>query len=283
MQDRGAFAALLDPALELAELAAADRGLHLGEPEVGAEALMQPAIAGRMLALEDGLVALAMVLVLPGPLPQPPPVGEQHAALAAGGHDLVLAEREAADVAEGADWTPFVQCAVGLGTVLDQHQVAVPNELQQRVHVARVPAQVNADHDPRSGGQHSLDAGRGQVLGISVDVGEHRPAASQRNHSGGGEKGPRRHHHLVTRLERDGVQRQLQGEGAVGQGDRVLAAKSARKLRFEMTVLIARPVVDRAAPQDGDDRVDLVLLDKGPALGFPVDIVLLPPPALYRP
>ena len=48
------------------QLAAADRRLHLGHAPVGAEGLVQPAEARRVLAVIDRVVALAVVLVRPG-------------------------------------------------------------------------------------------------------------------------------------------------------------------------------------------------------------------------
>src|SRR3954452_18442969 len=96
------------PLRHLPQLDPPDRGLHLKHPPVRAEALVQPAEAGRVLTLVNRVPALAVVLVRPDALPQLFVVDGDHSTFAAGGHDLVLAEGPRADVADRADAAPLV-------------------------------------------------------------------------------------------------------------------------------------------------------------------------------
>src|SRR5690606_14737519 len=96
----GGTGARCGPLCHPLELDAPDHRLQLGHPTVGTEALMQPAKARRMLALIHRFPALAVVLVGPHTEPQLTIISRHHAALTAGGHDFVLAERPAAHVTE---------------------------------------------------------------------------------------------------------------------------------------------------------------------------------------
>ena len=172
---------------------------------------------------------------------------------------------------------------MGLGTVLDQQQAVLAHQLEQGIHVARVPAQVHADDRPGPFAEHRGDAVGREVLGIEVDVGEDRPPTGQRNDGGSGEERACRHDHLVTGGQLDGLQRQLQSQGAVGQRDGVPATEPAGELLLEQAVLVPGPVVDRSATQHGHHGVDLVLVHQGPALGWPVGLSIHPEAAFYRP
>src|SRR5690606_13460720 len=132
----GVTGARCGPLRHLLELDAPDHRLQLGHPPVGTEALMQPAKARRMLALIHRFPALAVVLVRPHARPQLAVIGGHHAALTTGGHDLVLAERPAAHVPDGADRPALVASPMGLCAVLDHMQTALPRQLHDRVHVA---------------------------------------------------------------------------------------------------------------------------------------------------
>ena len=106
------------PTGHAAKLDAAKHRLHLDHPPVGAKALVQPAKTRRMRARVNRIPAFAMVLAGPHPAPQVAVIGGDHAALAAGGHDLVLTERPRANMADRADHPPLVTRTMGLGASL---------------------------------------------------------------------------------------------------------------------------------------------------------------------
>src|SRR5665811_1594724 len=95
-----------------------------------------------------GLPTLAVVLVLPGALPHLPAAGEEHASLAARGHDLVLTERKGGGVSKGAYRPSPVPGAVGLGAVLDQEEVSLPAEVQDGIHVTGPAGQMDNNDRP---------------------------------------------------------------------------------------------------------------------------------------
>src|SRR5690606_24492209 len=86
-----------------AKLDAAEYGLHLEHARVGAYAVMQPAELARIRRAPTRFRTLAVILVGPGQRRQGGVVGGDHAALPAGGDDLVLAKRPCCDMAETAD------------------------------------------------------------------------------------------------------------------------------------------------------------------------------------
>src|SRR5690606_41955500 len=99
------------------QLDAADGSLDLDHAPIGAERFVQPAIARRMLAFVDSIPRLAVVLVRPHAFPELWIIGRDHAALAARGHDLVLAKRPGAHMADGTHRAPLVARAMGLGAI----------------------------------------------------------------------------------------------------------------------------------------------------------------------
>src|SRR5690606_8728267 len=108
--------------------------------------------------------ALAVVLVRPHARPQLAVIGGYHAAFPTGGHDLVLAERPAAHVPDGADRPALVASPMGLGAVLDHMQTALAGQLHDRVHIAGPAGQVNTDDRPGTLGQHRPHRIGGNVL-----------------------------------------------------------------------------------------------------------------------
>src|SRR5687768_6968209 len=120
-----------------------------------------------MLALVDGLPALAVVLVRPHPRPQFLVVSGHHPAFAAGGHDLVLAERPGADLAEASDHLSIDRGAVRLGAILDQAKAARVGEHAELTHFARPAAKM--DRKDRLGplGDQRLDGLRRDVSAVA--------------------------------------------------------------------------------------------------------------------
>ena len=149
------------------QLDAPDRGLHFRQSPVGAKAFMHPAKTGRMLALVNCLPALAVVFVRPHARPQLAVIGGDHAALAAGGHDLVLTETPGADMADATHRAPFVTRAMRLGAVLDHVQAALARQFHDGVHVAGHAGEVHADNHFGARGKDDGDAVRRDSYGNS--------------------------------------------------------------------------------------------------------------------
>jgi len=81
LENGGIPSSQVHPVGEFAQLNPADRGLHLGHAPVGPKGIVEPPKPGWMILPVDLVVALAMVLVGPGHLPDGLIVGEQHPAL----------------------------------------------------------------------------------------------------------------------------------------------------------------------------------------------------------
>src|SRR5439155_12584716 len=84
---------------KLAKQGPSERRLKFCQAPVGPERFMKPAKAGRVFAIVDSLVALAVILIAPSLLPDGFPIGRDHAAFSSRGHDLVLAEGKGAYIA----------------------------------------------------------------------------------------------------------------------------------------------------------------------------------------
>src|SRR5690349_6954684 len=97
---------------------------------------MHPAIIHLTLPGKHGIIALAVVLVRPSPLPSGPVVGKKHATFPAGCNDLVLAERKSCDISERPGKISPVGSALALRTILDYSHAARTCKFQQRIHVA---------------------------------------------------------------------------------------------------------------------------------------------------
>src|SRR5690606_7744833 len=111
------------PLRHATQLHATYYGLHFKHAGVGSKAFVKPAVARRVIAFVDGCPALAVVLPGPHGRPERAIVRGDHAAFAAGGHDLVLAEGPGTNVADRADRAALVSSTVRLGAVFDDPEV----------------------------------------------------------------------------------------------------------------------------------------------------------------
>lgn len=97
---------------------------------LGRKAVRTPAGGGIVIAAGTGI--------------EPVIVGQKRAALT-GGDGLVILEREAATVAEGADELALIRRAAGLGTVLDDAQIMLLRDGHDGIHIARDAAHMDTD------------------------------------------------------------------------------------------------------------------------------------------
>src|SRR5690606_42145205 len=101
--------------------------------------------ARRKLALIHRFPALAVVLVRPHAGPQLAVIGGYHAAFPTGGHDLVLAERPAAHITNGADRPTLATCSMGPGSILDHMQPMLTGQRHDRVQIGRAPCRERSE------------------------------------------------------------------------------------------------------------------------------------------
>jgi hypothetical protein len=73
----------------------------------------------------NGVVIFSMVLEAPSPSPNNLIVGRYHAALPAGSHYFVLAERESRDITKRSNSSIVVSGSVTLGTVFNNLQTSL--------------------------------------------------------------------------------------------------------------------------------------------------------------
>ena len=198
------------------QLDATDNRLHLQHPPVGAEAFMQPAETRRVLPFIHGLVALAMVLVLPHRAPQRLVVGRDHAALAARGHDLVLAKRPGADVADRAHGPALVTRSVRLRAVFDHSEPMRIGQRHDRIHVARPTGQMHGDHRLGAVRDRLGNAGCRQIATVGLHIGKHWNCASIHDAGNAGDESARRDDHLIARTDAQRLERHIEGQRAVG-------------------------------------------------------------------
>ena len=160
-------------------------------------------------------------------------------------------------MAEGAHRPVLPARAVRLGAVLDDKQAAFGGQVHDRIHGAGPAGQVYADDGPGARGEHRADGCHGDVLRVPVHIGEHRHRAAIDDGRGRGQEGARRDHHLVARPDTECQQRRIQGHRAVGQGDGVFRTGPDGELAFEISPLLAGPVVDPVRKQHIADGIRL--------------------------
>ena len=246
------------------ELHPADGGLHFREPAVAAERRVFPFEARRERMVVDRLVVLAVVLVGPHQLPQVFVAGGDHAALAARGDDLVLAEGPAADIAEGAHGPAAVARPVCLGAVLDDREIEIPCERQHAVHVAGPAGKVYTDDGAGTRGEYRGDGLGRDVLGVAIDVGEHGHGARVDDARDGGEKGAGRDDDFVARADTERPQGEIEGDGAVGQRDSVAGAAEVGVFALELPADVTDSVVGLVGGQHIPYRCGLLVRVRRP-------------------
>ncbi len=250
------------------ELARADHGgLQLRQAVVRAEAVADPPEAGGT-SHELGVVRLrerpAVVAVLPGARERGVVI-ECYQAAFAGRHDLVLAEGEARGVAERADGLAAIHSPVRLRAVLDHDDPALAGQAKDRVHLGGPASEVDDDDRGGASGQGRLEGPGGEVRALGVDVGEGRRGADGHDAARGRDEAARRHDDLVSGADAESAQRQLECQGAVGDGECMSAAELLRVFALQRAAFLAGPVVDPARAQDVGDRLDLRVGRRGPS------------------
>ena len=102
------------------------------------------------------------------------------------------------DLGAGTDRTAAVGRTGTAGRVLDDDDAERVAQRPDRVEVDRDAALVDDDDRAGAGGERPRDRLGGQVAGLEVDVGEHRPGADVLGGVGGGDERERRDDDVVT-------------------------------------------------------------------------------------
>ena len=101
-------------------------------------------------------------------------VGDHGAALAIGAQVLTGVEAETTQVAHTAGPPALVLGAMGLGGILDHHQVAPAGDLQNRIHVGRLAIEMHRNNGFRFGRDGGFDLRGVDGVRRGVDVHENR-------------------------------------------------------------------------------------------------------------
>jgi len=246
------------------QLDATDGALQFGEAKVGAEALVYPAEAGGMLSLEDRLMGFAVVFEGPHGVPEIGMFGCDHAALAGGGEDLVLAEAPGGHIAEAAHGLSMDAGAMGLGTVFDHGETLGAGQIEDRGHVGGPAAEVHHRDGLGAGGDQRRDRVGGDGTAFSVNIGEHRLGAEKHGAGSGGDKSARRSDQFIAGAQADGQIGSRESQGAIGHGDGVGGAAPAGVLLLKSSGLLTGPGVHLAGGEHAGGDVDLLGVELGP-------------------
>ena len=133
-----------------------------------------------------------------------------------------------------------IRRAVGVRGVFDQRRAGErPAMRHDRVHVGRLPGEMDRDDGPGARRDRGLDRAGIEVEGIQIDVGEHRHRVGLDDRRCGGQKRVRRNDHLVFGLNAGREQRDSQRNRAIDHGDAVPAAVHRGEALFELCDLRA--------------------------------------------
>ena len=161
----------------------------------------------------------------------------QHAAVA-GRHDLARMEGEHGDIAtHAADLFPLSVPldfrARGAGGVFDHCKVVAASDRHDGGEIAGQAHLVNHQDGLGLFGDRRFDQRRVNVVGVRIDIDEHRRRAAVEHDVGRGDVRMADRDYFIARADAGGDQGEVQAGGAIGDGDRVLGADKSRELLFE--------------------------------------------------
>ena len=212
-----------------------------------------------------------MVPQPPHPLGQTVVAGGDPARIPVRAQVLARIEAEAAGRADRSGDAPFVPRALRLGRVLDQRQAVLPGQLQQGIHVGRLPVDMHRHDRPgllRDPFLHLFGI-EGEVPRIDVGQDRTRPGLQDRLHRGA--EGMRRGDHLVARSDSRADQRQLERIRPVAHPDAVgrPAVPGVRLFeRFHLGAEDERTAFDHPGQGRVDLRLDLPVLNRQIVHGY---------------
>ena len=205
----------------------------------------------RLELVEPAVVALVYMVVLviraiiaqsPHPFRQRVVIRHHRAGVAQRTQIFAGIEAEPRRVAKGAHPAALIGCAVGLGAVLHHLQAVAAGNGHDRVHVAGLAIQVHRHDGPRMFRDRPFYPRRINVAGVYIRFDEHDLRAHIGDGQRRGNKGRRRHDHLVTRADVQRLQGQHQRVQSVAHADTVARAAIIGECLLKSLVLRAADV-----------------------------------------
>lgn len=176
----------------------------------------------------DADVVVAAVLAMAGDLAQHDGqgvvVGEDRAAVPIAAQGLAGEKAGTGNRGQIAALAAFVAAAQALGRVFDDRQAVLGGDGVDGVHVGALAIQGHGDDGAGPGGDGGFQLGRIQGIGARIDVDIDGLGAQQGDGLGRGDVGEARGDDFVSRPDPQRHLGDLQGVGAVGDGDAVLGA-----------------------------------------------------------
>ena len=202
-------------------------------------------------------------------------IGEDGTAVAVAAQGLGREKRGGGDISEGATLTALIRRAKGLGGVLDENEAVLLADGGDGVVVAGVTQNIHGHHGlgrelafSQDGFYLLFQALRAEGIGILGNVTKHGGSTEHLGRLRGGDEGHVRAEHGIPLPYARHHVGNLQGIGAVGTGDAVLAAHKVRQLLLQLLYLGPADELGRVQHRL-DICIDLVL--QGRILGFQVN------------
>ena len=92
----------------------------------------------------------------------------------AGRHVLGLLQAKAPNISKRPDQLALVFREMGLGTILNHDQIMLSSDLENRVHICRIPEQMDSHNRSRFLCDVCLNAVRIEIVSIRQDIGKDR-------------------------------------------------------------------------------------------------------------
>ncbi len=155
---------------------------------------------------------------------------DQHPALA--GRDVLGGvEAEGSGIAQRAHASAAVARRQGVRGVLDHRQPPAARDIEDRVHVTGEAGDVDGDHRSRARGARALDVLATEIARHGIDVGKDWSGAEVRHRLGGRRERVGRQDDVVTRLDAEHPEREVERGGAGRDGERVRHAEERWRTR----------------------------------------------------
>ena len=122
---------------------------------------------------------------------------------------------------------------MSLASIFDDIQITFFCQFDQGRHVGRLPIQMNRDNGLSAGCDGFIDRFRRQRVASGIDIGEDGHRAGKLNACGGGDKGIGGRDYFVAWPDVEGAEDELQGIGARGHTDGMLAMAIGGKFLLE--------------------------------------------------
>jgi len=230
-QELGVFGGVLLtgalPLRQVGELYAKNRGLYFVKATV--EAGLAADVFGGLAVIAEGAEARGDVAG----------VGDGKTGVAVGAEIFRWIETEAADIAEGAGWPPFVRGADGLRGVLDNGEIAGAGEGEDGRHVGEEAIEVDRNDRASALSDAAFELGGIEIESSRVDVSEDGFSTDGADGAGGGYKGEGREEDFVTGLYTAGAKSKDERIGAGCEADAMSDATELRDFGLERSPFVA--------------------------------------------